>query len=199
MSRTIFDTPLVSPVLRQCSRFGLKLFGWRTEGTMPNVNKAVLIAAPHTSNWDLPVMLAVAFVFRVKLFWVGKHTLFRWPFGFFLRWMGGIPFNRSGTQNLVARTAEFFQQKEKLILAIAPEGTRQKVRYWKTGFYYIAQQAGVPIVMSFCDFSRKVAGVGPMFIPTGDLESDLQKIQAFYAHFAGKNREQTSIADIASK
>lgn len=199
MSRTIFDTPIISPVLRQCSRLGLRLCGWRTTGTMPGVKKAVLIAAPHTSNWDLPVMLAVAFVLRVKLFWVGKDTLFRGPLGLVTRWMGGVPFNRAGAQNLVARTVELFQQRDELILAIAPEGTRQKVRYWKTGFYYIAQQAGVPIVMIFCDFSRKTAGIGPMFIPTGNLESDMQEIQAFYSNFAGKYREQTSAAVIASK
>ena len=144
-------------------------------------------------------MLAVAFVFHVKLYWVGKHTLFHWPLGGFLRWMGGVAFNRSGAQNLVAKTAEIFQQKEELILAIAPEGTRAKVRYWKTGFYYIAQQAGVPIVMSFCDFSRKMAGVGPTFLPTGDLEADMQKIQAFYAPFRGKRQEQTGTVAIESK
>ncbi len=177
----------------------MRLFGWRMEGCKPDLDKFVLIAAPHTSNWDVPVMLAMAFAFRAELFWIGKESLFRGPFKALLRWLGGIPINRSGSQNLVAKTAALFDQQEKLILAIAPEGTRKKARSWKTGFYYIAHTAGVPIVMGFIDFRRKVAGVGPTFMPTGNIEADMQKLQAFYANIAGKHQEQASLATVAPK
>ena len=199
MARTIYETPILNTTLQWLADKGLHMFGWRMEGSKPDLDKFVLIAAPHTSNWDVLVMLAAAFTFRAELFWIGKDSLFRGPFKALLRWMGGIPINRSGSQNLVAKTAALFDQHEKLILAVAPEGTRKKTRYWKTGFYYIAHTAGVPIVMGFIDFQRKVAGLGPTFIPTGDIEADMQKLQAFYANIAGKNQEQASLATVAPK
>ncbi|HEX4945166.1 MAG TPA: lysophospholipid acyltransferase family protein [Blastocatellia bacterium] len=199
MARTIYETPILNTALPWLADKGLRLFGWRMEGRKPDLDKFVLIAAPHTSNWDVLVMLGVAFAFRAELFWIGKDSLFRGPFNALLRWLGGIPIDRSGGQNLVAKTAELFAERDKLILAIAPEGTRKKVRHWKTGFYYIAHTAGVPIVMGFIDFQRKVAGVGPTLTPTGDIEADMQKLQAFYANIAGKHQEQSGLADVAPR
>ena len=192
MHHTIFDTPIINTVLRACSIAFLKMTGWKIEGTLPpNGQKSVLIAAPHTSNWDLPYTLMVAFVLRLNVHWMGKASIFRFPFGGLMRWLGGIAVDRSKSNNLVAASASAITTaKGSLQLIVPPEGTRSKVRYWKTGFYHIAQTAQVPIVMAYMDYTRKISGLGPVFYPTGDLEADMRTIKAFYAPFKGKNSEQ---------
>jgi 1-acyl-sn-glycerol-3-phosphate acyltransferase len=170
------------------------IFGWRIEGKLPVIPKFVLIAAPHTSNWDLPVMLCQAFAFRTRLFWMGKDTLFRRPFGAIMRWLGGIAIDRSKPNDVVQQSAEHFRKAESLVMVVPPEGTRQQVRYWKTGFYRIAETAGVPIVLGFLDYRRKVGGIGPTVVPTGDIEADMLKIQAFYADITGKHSGQSNQA-----
>jgi 1-acyl-sn-glycerol-3-phosphate acyltransferase len=153
-----------------------------------------LIAAPHTSNWDLPYTLMVAFALRLNVYWMGKEQLFRPPFRGVMRWLGGIPVNRAQAGNLVAASVAALQQARGPVqLIVPPEGTRSKVRYWKTGFYYIALGAQVPIVMSFLDYGNKVSGLGPTFDPTGDIEADMVRIKAFYAPFKGKNPQQFAI------
>jgi len=164
---------------------------------LPAVNKLVVIAAPHTSNWDLPVLLGLAFALRAKAYWLGKHTLFRWPFGFLFRWMGGIPVYRSASQNAVAQSVEMFRNSEKLILAIPPEGTRSKVSHWKTGFYYIALGAEVPISLGFIDYKRKASGLGPTLYPTGDIEADMEIIRNFYADVTGKYPDKACLPALA--
>jgi 1-acyl-sn-glycerol-3-phosphate acyltransferase len=186
MRYTIFDTPVISTLIRGIAVSCLKFSGWRLEGRLPDVDKLVVIAAPHTSNWDFPILISLAFGLRVKASWLGKHTLFRWPFGFLSRWMGGIPVYRSASQNLVAQTVELFSKSEKLILAVPPEGTRGKVSHWKTGFYYIALGADTPITMGFIDYKRKATGVGPTFYPTGDIEADMEIIRDFYSNVTAK-------------
>ena len=192
MHHTIFDTPLVNTFLRGVSLAVLRLTGWRVEGTLPpHAAKSVLIAAPHTSNWDLPYTLMLAFVLRLRVYWIGKQSLFRAPFGGVMRWLGGIPVNRDQANNLVASSAQAMREAQGPIqLIVPPEGTRGKTRHWKTGFYFIAQQADVPIVLAFVDDERKVGGLGPVFIPTGDLEQDMRAIKAFYAPIKGKNAAQ---------
>jgi len=175
----------------------LKVFGWRLEGRLPDVDKLVVIAAPHTSNWDLPVLLSLAFALRAKACWLGKHTLFRRPLGFLFRWMGGIPVYRSASQNMVAQSVEMFRNSEKLILTIPPEGTRSKVNYWKSGFYYIALGAGIPIAMAFIDYKRKATGVGPTLNPTGDIEADMEIIRNFYANVTAKYPDKTGLPELA--
>jgi 1-acyl-sn-glycerol-3-phosphate acyltransferase len=192
MRYTIFDTPLISPLMRGLAFTFMKVFGWRLEGRLPEVDKLVVIAAPHTSNWDLPVLLSVAFALRVKASWLGKHTLFPRPFGFLSRWMGGIPVYRSASHNMVAQTVEMFRNSEKLILAIPPEGTRGKVSHWKTGFYYIALGAETPIAMAYIDYRRKAAGVGPTLHPTGDIEADMEIIRNFYVNVTAKYPDKAS-------
>lgn len=193
MHRTIFTTPGVSTVLRGLSLAFLKLTGWRVEGNLPaDCPKCVVIAAPHTSNWDLPNMLLAGFALRANLYWMGKRSIFRPPFGAFMRWLGGIAVNREKSNNLVAASVEAIRAaRGSLQLVVPPEGTRSKVRYWKTGFYYIAHGAGVPIVLSYMDYARKVSGIGPVFHPTGDIERDMATIKAFYAPFKGKNPDQS--------
>jgi 1-acyl-sn-glycerol-3-phosphate acyltransferase len=184
--RTIFNTPLISQFFTALSWLGLRAAGWRTEGTPPAEGKYVLIAAPHTSNWDFPLMLATAFVFRIDIFWMGKESLFPFPLATLMKWLGGIPIDRSKSQNVVEQMIEIYSCNEKLVVAIPPEGTRSKVKSWKTGFYHIAAGANVPIASGFLDYGRKVSGFGPHFYPTGDLDQDLKKMQAFYRGVTGK-------------
>ena len=192
MHRTIFTTPVVNSLLRAGSLAFLKLTGWRVEGALPaEAGKAVLIAAPHTSNWDLPYTLMVCFALRLNVVWMGKSSIFKFPFGPVMRWLGGIAVNRSQSTNLVAASAQAIVDADApLQLIVPPEGTRDKVTTWKTGFYYIALQAKVPIVMAYMDYSQKRSGLGPLFYPSGDIEKDMIAIKAFYAPFKGKNASQ---------
>lgn len=192
MQRTIFTTPIVNALFRWLSVAYLKVAGWKVLGSLPpEARRSVFIAAPHTSNWDLPYTLMVAFVLRLNVHWMGKASIFRFPFGGLMRWLGGIAVDRSKSNNLVAASASAITQATgALQLIVPPEGTRSKVRYWKTGFYHIAQTAQVPIVMAYMDYTRKISGLGPVFYPTGDLEADMRTIKAFYAPFKGKNSEQ---------
>jgi 1-acyl-sn-glycerol-3-phosphate acyltransferase len=143
--------------------------------------------------------LILAFAFKTKISWMGKDALFRPPFGTVLKWLGGIPIDRSRSHNVVSQTMELFRDKEAFILAVPPEGTRKKVRHWKTGFYYIAEGAGVPIVLGFIDYRRKVGGFGPMVTPTGDIEADMKKIKAFYATITGKYPDQWDKASVTPR
>ncbi|NTV88585.1 MAG: glycerol acyltransferase [Burkholderiaceae bacterium] len=193
MHRTIFTTPVVNTLLRGLSLAFLKLTGWRVEGSLPpDCPKCVLIAAPHTSNWDLPYTLMVGFALRLNLYWMGKESIFKPPFGGVMRWLGGISVDREKSTNLVAASVEALRAADGTVqLTVPPEGTRSKTRYWKTGFYHIAQGAQVPIVMAYMDYARKVSGLGPVFHPTGDIERDMETIKAFYAPFKGKNPDQS--------
>jgi 1-acyl-sn-glycerol-3-phosphate acyltransferase len=192
MHRTIFTTPIVNCLLRGFSVFWLRLRGWTVLGSLPvEAQRSVFIAAPHTSNWDLPNTLMVAFVLRLNIYWMGKASIFRFPFRGLMLWLGGIPVDRSRANNLVAASAQAIRLSSgPLQLVVPPEGTRDKTRYWKTGFYHIAEAAGVPIVLSYMDYGRKVTGIGPLFVPTGDIDADMLRIKAFYAPFKGKNSAQ---------
>lgn len=196
MHHTIFDTPVVNTLLRALSVATLRLTGWRVKGALPShAAKCVLIAAPHTSNWDLPYTLMLAFSLRLRVYWMGKHSLFKGVYGPVMRWLGGIAVNREQSNNLVAASAQAIREADgPLQLIVPPEGTRSKTRYWKTGFYYIAQTAGVPIVMAYMDYASKRSGLGPLFLPTGDVDADMAAIKAFYAPFKGKNADQFETA-----
>jgi len=195
MHRTIFTTPGVNTVLRALSLEFLRLAGWTLDGELPpDQPKCVLIAAPHTSNWDLPYTLMVAFSLRIDIYWMGKQQLFRWPFGPLMRWLGGIAVNRGQSSNLVAASAQALREADgKIQLVVPPEGTRGKTRQWKTGFYWIAREAGVPIVMAYMDYPRKLSGLGPVFHPTGDVDADMAKIKTWYGQFKGKNWRQFDV------
>lgn len=194
MQRTIFDTPFVSVFGRIWARLLFGVIGWKMEGGLPDIPKFVMIAAPHTSNWDLPIMLACGFLSRAKLFWMTKDSVFRWPFGGFLRWLGGIPIDRSKANGMVGQSIDMFSKFDEFILAVPPEGTRKKVRKWKTGFYHIAVGAGVPIALGYLDYKRRRGGIGGVYYPTGDYEKDIAEIQAFYATITPKYPELTALA-----
>ena len=187
MHYTIFDTPIIRPILAWLSIAILRLRGWKIEGEFPKIPKFVMIAVPHTSNWDFPITLGVCFALRAKIYWMGKASLFAGPLGPIMRWLGGIAVDRSKSNNLVQQMVDVFNDSEQLCVTIPPEGTRSKVKQWKTGFYHIAQGAQVPIMLAYMDYQRKVAGFGPLFYPTGDVEKDIAEIQAFYKDVKGKN------------
>jgi 1-acyl-sn-glycerol-3-phosphate acyltransferase len=168
----------------------LGLSGWRAIGALPDSPKGVLVVAPHTSNWDFLVMLLLAVALGIKTTWMGKHTLFRPPFGWLLRWLGGLPIDRTARHNVVEQAIESFRSRDRLILAVLPEGTRKRTAYWKSGFYHIANGARVPLILGFADYKRKVGGIGPVFMPSGDIEGDMAVIRDFYTGMQGKQPEQ---------
>jgi 1-acyl-sn-glycerol-3-phosphate acyltransferase len=192
MQNTIFETPGVNTVLRTVSVAYLQFKGWKLDGALPpDAERCVMIAAPHTSNWDLPYTLMTAFALRLHIRWLGKASLFGFPFGGVMRWLGGLSVDRSKSNNLVHASADVLKQGSgPLQLVVAPEGTRGKTRHWKSGFYYIALEAGVPILLTYLDYGRKVAGIGPCFKPTGDIEADMVEIKRFYAGIKGRNADQ---------
>ncbi len=168
----------------------LKLAGWRWEGGIPEKHRFVLIAAPHTSNWDLAYMLAFSWIVGVKLSWMGKHTLFKGLKGKALLAMGGVPVDRRAANGLVGQMVDLFAERDELILTIPPEGTRGHVERWKSGFYYIARGAGVPIVMGYLDYANKIGGFGPTLHTTDDVAADMDAFRAFYGDKTGRFPEK---------
>ncbi len=175
--------------MRRLSSWILRLVRWRMEGELPGP-KCVLIGAPHTSNWDLPIAMLLFWSLEVGARWVGKHTIFRWPIGALMRGLGGIPLDRTNTENFVNEIVDRFNASERLVLALAPEGTRKHTDYWRSGFYWIAHGAGVPIALAYADYASKVGGIGPSIMPSGDIEADMEKIRAFYADKVGRHPEK---------
>ena len=168
------------------ARMMLQLKSWKLEVNLPPTPKYVLIGAPHTTNWDLFYALLLLHATRIKPHFVAKDTLFREPLGSIMRWLGGIPVDRQSRNNFVQQIVEVYNRMEELVVAIAPEGTRSLTRTWKTGFYYIAMGAQVPIAMGFVDYPRKVVGIGPTLWPSGDIHADFAKIKAFYSQKVGR-------------
>lgn len=188
MHRTMFNTPVIRHLLYGMSVVALKLTGWRVEGEFPkNIDKAMIIAAPHTSNWDMPFSLMMAFKLQLPVYWLGKDSIFKFPFGPLMRWMGGIAVTRSRSTNMVDSIVQRYQQEDKLLIMMAPEGTRSKVKEWKSGFYYMANGAQVPIILGFIDYPNKRGGIGPTFTPTGNYQQDLQQMQQYYQQYRGKS------------
>jgi 1-acyl-sn-glycerol-3-phosphate acyltransferase len=167
----------------------MTLFGWHFEGSPPDEPKFVLIVAPHTSNWDFFVGLGALFALGFRVSFFGKHTIFKWPLGGFMRWLGGIPVERSVSRDRVADTIAAFAEREQLILVVAPEGTRKWVPEWKTGFYHVADGARVPIVPVAFDFGRKTVAILLPFRTTGDSDADIAAIKQLYRGFVARHPE----------
>jgi len=184
---TIHETFMIRTLARWLAQAVFKCAGWKAEGEKPGFARYVVIAAPHTSNWDFLYTLCLAFIYRIDPVIMMKDGWFRWPLGPLFRWLGALPVDRSGPNNLVARSVAAFGQRERMALVVPPSGTRKRVIYWKTGFYHIANGAGVPIVLGFLDYRRKVGGFGPTVRPTGDIESDMSVIRSFYRNISGKH------------
>lgn len=177
---------------RWVGRTLLGLGGWSIEGAVPDIRKCVTIAVPHTSNWDFYWSICAVFALGLRFDWIGKHTLFRKPFGSFMRWLGGTPVRRDATRGRVEQVVDIIERNDRYFLGIAPEGTRGATGHWKTGFYHVALGAAVPILLGYIDYDRKVVGLGPTFDPTGDLDADLAAIGAFYADKTPRHPENFS-------
>lgn len=189
---TIFDSALLRPVLRPGARGVLRLLGWRVEGELsPRALRCVVIAAPHTSNWDFPFTLLGCFALGMHVRWLGKASLFRAPFGGLMRWLGGIPVQRDRTNQLVASSVEALKAAAgPLQLVLSPEGTRKRTARWKSGFHHIARGAGLPIQLSYLDWGQRRLGLGPLVDAGEDTEADILSIRAYYARFKGRNADQ---------
>ncbi|MEX2235830.1 MAG: 1-acyl-sn-glycerol-3-phosphate acyltransferase [Cyclobacteriaceae bacterium] len=172
----------------------LWFIGWKTGSTLPlSVKRCVLVAAPHTSNMDYPIALATLYAGGVRVRFLAKKSLFKFPISILMRITGGLPVDRSKHNNMVEAMIEMFSRKEKLILMIPVEGTRSYVKEWKSGFYHTALGAGVPIALGYLDYGRKIAGFGDLFYPSGNYQQDLQVIQNFYRQFKARYPEKSSL------
>ncbi len=183
---SIFNTPVLKNILRGLSWLLLKLTGWKKSGRLPDEDKYIVVVAPHTSNWDLFYGVLLAFSFKLDPHFIAKSQLFRPPFAPLMKWMAGLPVDRSSPHNTVEQMIKLFADHKKFVLALAPEGTRHKTAGWKSGFYHIALKARVPIQLAFLDYASKSGGAGPLIHPTGDLERDMQAIRGFYRTVSGK-------------
>ena len=182
---------------RGLGRAALSLLGWGVEGEIPNVPKLVIAVAPHTSNWDFVVGIAAMFALDLRLTFLGKHTLFRGPFDAILRWMGGIPVDRSSAHGVVGESVRAFREADRLVLALAPEGTRKGAARFHSGFLHIARGAGVPVLLASLDYAVRRVRLGPLFEPTADAEADRRGIEAHFAPVRGKRaRRRAAAADL---
>jgi len=160
--------------------------GWEITGAIPDYSKFVLVGAHHTSNWDFIYGLSAAFIFRLKISWMGKDSLFRPPLGFIMRALDGIAVDRSSHHDVVTQIAQQLKHADKLVVAIAPEGTRKKMNHWRSGFYWIAKQAQVPIVCAYLDYEKKQVCVGLSIVPGDDVKQDMDRIREFYKDVAAE-------------
>ena len=178
--------PLIADLKALIAHAYLRIAGWELvgEGVLPP--RFVFIAAPHTSNWDFPHMVATAWALRVRIQWLGKHTLFGPATGWLFRAFGGIPVDRRAAHNMVESIGSQIAESDGMILAVPPEGTRGKTDYWKSGFYHIARRAGVPIGFGFLDYGKGQCGIGGFLEPTGDVHADMDRIRAFYGGMKGR-------------
>lgn len=180
--------------------FILKVFGWKVEAdNMSRIKKAVIVMAPHTSYWDFPIGRLGLLARKISIKTMIKKESFGFPLGVFLRALGGIPVDRSNSQKTVKSITDQFEKSDEFILLIAPEGTRKLNHRWKKGFYFIAQKAGVPIILGFLDYSKKIAGLGPVIFPSGDYDEDLKKIQDFYCDKVARHPENFNLSPMNRK
>lgn len=165
----------------RAAALAMRVSGWRFSGEeFPDERKFVLIVAPHTSNWDFIVGVLAMYAIGLRATFLGKDTLFRFPLGILMRWLGGFPVDRTSKSDVVTQTVELVARLDRCIITLAPEGTRRRVERWRTGFYWIALKAGIPILPVSFDFSRKEVRLFPLFRPTGKAESDLAALRGHY-------------------
>ncbi len=179
-----------NPVFRALGRSLLRLFGWRFEGTLPNREKLLIIAAPHTTAWDFVLGMVALLALGVRVSWLGIDWVARYPV---MRWIGGIPIEPGATQGVVEESIERFESRERFVLGLSPEGSRKKVVPWRTGFYRIALGARAPILLVSIDFSIRLLRLGPLLVPSGDLDADMETIRAFYAEYTEKYPDRFGI------
>ena len=184
-----------SKSMKSLSKLIYYLFGWKEEGGVPDgITKAVFLIAPHTSSWDFYIGRLYCWIHKIPINLLIKKEAFIWPLGGLLKKAGGIPVNRSRATSKVVQIAKMFRERDPMFLGIAPEGTRKLSKRWKMGFYHIAVEAKVPILLSYIDYKRKAAGVGPPFWPTGDMEKDIKEIEEFYRDKGAKYPEKFNLS-----
>lgn len=187
---TIFNTPVLTELIRGLAKMLLALLGWKAIGSIPNERPLIAIIAPHTSNWDFVFLFTVALTLRINVNFIGKNTLFKGPFGPILRWAGGIPVDRSAPGDIIEQAADAIRGSDDMIMAMSPEGTRSRVERWKTGFYRMATAADVPILMAGIDYPDREVTLLELFRPTGDMDADMDAIQLELQRFRGKYPEK---------
>lgn len=180
-----------SQILRKIGRFGINISGWTIKGNVPDEERIVLIAAPHTSNWDFVLAMLAIFGLNIKLRWLGKHSIFKPGFKNFFEWLGGIPVYRDNPSTLIESIVDIVKKEKSIVIAMTPEGTRKKVKRWKTGFLRIAKQTQSKILLISIDATTKSIEIGKIFNPTGDNEEDLAFIQKYYSSFRGINPQKS--------
>lgn len=180
--------PEIPLALHGTAKLLMRLIGWQLLGSFPDIPKFVAIGAPHQRNADGFFAVMAGLLTRVRLYWLGKHTLFKPPFGWFVRFVGGIPIDRTKPNaNGVQQAVDIIHERDQIVLTVAPEGTRKNVPYWKSGFYYIALEAGVPIVPVYINYDRRVVIIGDPVYVTGDVDADMKHIQDFYGRESGRD------------
>ena len=187
------EAPMMcGPFMRWVGRLLLRIWGWTLEGEVPNDKQLLLIAAPHTSNWDWVIGVGGLLALGIRLTYIAKHSLFKGPLGWMMRATGGVPIDRSSARGTVEEIVNQFETNERLYYLIAPEGTRKRVEKWKSGFLRVAYKAEVPILMVSFDYGQKRILIGDIAVLTGDLDSDLAAVQTYYQQFSGRNERLSS-------
>ncbi|HUS24616.1 MAG TPA: lysophospholipid acyltransferase family protein [Candidatus Binatia bacterium] len=170
----------------------IDLLGWRLDIRLPDEPKFVVIAVPHTTNWEFVIGIAAIFAIRVRVNWWAKHSMFRWPFRGILQWAGGVPLDRARTRGSVPQMIEEMRSRPQFVLGLAPEGTRSRVEKWKSGFYQIAAGAQVPIVLAWMDYAKKECVVGPVIRPSGDYAADVARMLDVFNRVTPKHPQNWS-------
>ena len=180
-----------SKILRIIARFGINISGWTIRGNVPDEERIVIIAAPHTSNWDFILAMLAIFGLNIKVRWLGKHSIFKPGFKIFFEWLGGIPVYRDNPSSLIENVVNIVKKERSIVIAMTPEGTRKKVKRWKTGFLRIAKQTHSKILLISIDAPTKSIEIGNIYNPTGNSEEDLAYIQKYYSTFRGINPQKS--------
>ena len=180
-----------SKILRIIARFGINISGWTISGNVRDEERIVIIAAPHTSNWDFILAMLAIFGLNIKVRWLGKHSIFKPGFKKFFEWLGGIPVYRDNPTSLIENVVNIVKKERSIVIAMTPEGTRKKVKRWKTGFLRIAKQTHSKILLISIDAPTKSIEIGKIFNPTGNSDEDLAYIQKYYSTFRGINPQKS--------
>ena len=181
--------------MRLISKFLYFIFGWKAVGTVPKeITKAIFLVAPHTSNIDFYIGRFYCWMNNIPIKVLIKKEAFNGLLGKLLLKVGGMPIDRGRATSKVLQIVDMFKNNDPMFLTIAPEGTRKLTKRWKMGFYHIAIEANIPILLSYIDYEKKIAGVGPPFYPTGDMEKDMKEIEDFYRKFTAKYPDQFNLS-----
>ncbi|MBU1492527.1 MAG: 1-acyl-sn-glycerol-3-phosphate acyltransferase [Actinobacteria bacterium] len=194
---TVFDTPILRSILRLVGVTLLWVKRWRTSVRLPDTPSWVAVIAPHTSFWDFPLLVSLALKHRIKANWLGKHTLFRGPFFYFFRWLGGIPVDPADSgDGRVAGVVRMFEENDRMRIGIAPEAGLSPVTTWRTGFYHIANGAQVPLLLAYVDYGRRIVGADTWFVPTGDMAADFARLGEFYGGKRPRYPERFALPEV---